>query len=247
MTTLTERQIAILKAVVEEYIETARPVSSDRLEKKYGLGVSPATIRNEMSDLVEAGYLQKSHVSSGRAPTPLGLKFYVHNLLRPQEVSVKDEVGIKERIWQHRQEKDRLIREATMELARRSGALSLAIGPDEEFYLAGLANILNFPEFWDIDLTQSLLSVLDNYSFWQNLINKEGEEMPVYVLLGDNANEVINLIEDLVSDIQVDNSTVDFDKEFSQNYDTLIRLVIEVIKLNYFDSFQRLVTNFQAQ
>ena len=186
MTTLTERQIAILKAVVEEYIETARPVSSDRLEKKYGLGVSPATIRNEMSDLVEAGYLQKSHVSSGRAPTPLGLKFYVHNLLRPQEVSVKDEVGIKERIWQHRQEKDRLIREATMELARRSGALSLAIGPDEEFYLAGLANILNFPEFWDIDLTQSLLSVLDNYSFWQNLINKEGEEMLVYVLLGED-------------------------------------------------------------
>ena len=67
------------------------------------------------------------------------------------------------------------------------------------------------------------------------------------LMSGDNANEVINLIEDLVSDIQVDNSTVDFDKEFSQNYDTLIRLVIEVIKLNYFDSFQRLVTNFQAQ
>ncbi|MBP8591455.1 hypothetical protein KBI33_03280 [Candidatus Shapirobacteria bacterium] len=186
MTTLTERQIAILKAVVEEYIETARPVSSDRLEKKYRLGISPATIRNEMSDLAEAGYLQKSHISSGRAPTSLGMKFYVRNLLKPQEVSVKDEAGIKERIWPHREERERLVREATMELARRSGVLSLTIGPDEEFYLAGLANILNFPEFWDIDLTQSLLSILDNYSFWRDLINKEGEEMPVYVLLGED-------------------------------------------------------------
>ena len=185
MTTLTERQIAILKAVVDEYVQTARPVSSDRLEKKYSLGVSPATIRNEMSDLAEAGYLQKSHISAGRVPTPLGLKFYVHNLLKPQEISVKDEAGIKERIWPHREAKERLIREATIELARRSGVLSLAIGPDEEFYLAGLANILNFPEFWDIDLTQSLLSVLDNYSFWQGVISKKGEEMPVYVLLGE--------------------------------------------------------------
>lgn len=68
------------------------------------------------------------------------------------------------------------------------------------------------------------------------------EEM-MKLLSGDNANEVVNLIQDLVADVQVDGSTIDFDFEFTQKYDALILLVVEIIKLNYFDSFQRLVTN----
>lgn len=69
----------------------------------------------------------------------------------------------------------------------------------------------------------------------------------VKLLSGENANEVINLIQDLVADVQVDGSAIDFDFEFTQKYDTLILLVIEVIKLNYFDSFQRLVTNLPKE
>lgn len=65
----------------------------------------------------------------------------------------------------------------------------------------------------------------------------------VKLLSDNNAEEVITLIQDLVADVQVDGSTIDFDFEFTQKYDALILLVIEVIKLNYFDSFQRLVTN----
>lgn len=65
----------------------------------------------------------------------------------------------------------------------------------------------------------------------------------VKLLSGNNAEEVITLIQDLVADVQVDGGNIDFDSEFSQKYDALILLVIEVIKLNYFDSFQRLVTN----
>lgn len=79
--------------------------------------------------------------------------------------------------------------------------------------------------------------------------DKNDEELISQVtglMSGENADEVIRLIEDLVSTVQVDNSNIDFDKEFSQSYDTLIILVVEVIKLNYLDSFQRLVTNFQA-
>ena len=69
----------------------------------------------------------------------------------------------------------------------------------------------------------------------------------VKLLSGENANEVINLIQDLVADVQVDGSVIDFDFEFTQKYDALILLVIEVIKLNYFDSFQRLVTNLPKE
>lgn len=63
------------------------------------------------------------------------------------------------------------------------------------------------------------------------------------LLSGNNAEEVITLIQELVADVQVEGSSIDFDFEFAQKYDALIMLVIEVIKLNYFDSFQRLVTN----
>ena len=74
---------------------------------------------------------------------------------------------------------------------------------------------------------------------------KEGDvaEQLMSILSGDNAKEVEQLIYEMVEHIQVNNSSVDFDFEFAQNYDALILLFIEVIKLNYFDSFQRLVTN----
>ena len=65
---LTQRQIEILKCIVKEYIDSAEPVGSETIEKKFDLGVSPATIRNEMAAMVKTGYLGKTHSSSGRIP-----------------------------------------------------------------------------------------------------------------------------------------------------------------------------------
>ena len=79
---LTSRQIQILKSLIEEYIETAEPVGSETLEKKHNLSASPATIRNEMVRLTELGYLKKPHTSAGRIPTPMGMKFYVKQLMK---------------------------------------------------------------------------------------------------------------------------------------------------------------------
>ena len=80
VTDLTPRQIQILKAIIDEYIATAEAVGSETLEKKHSLGVSPATIRNEMVRLTELGMLSQPHTSSGRAPTPIALKYYVDQL-----------------------------------------------------------------------------------------------------------------------------------------------------------------------
>ena len=68
---LTPRQVTILKAIIEEFITTAEGVGSETLDKKYNLGVSPATIRNEMVRLSDMKLLKQSHTSAGRAPTPL--------------------------------------------------------------------------------------------------------------------------------------------------------------------------------
>ena len=77
--------------------------------------------------------------------------------------------------------------------------------------------------------------------------DEEVVDQLVTLLTGENAKEVEQLIIDMVSDVQVNNSSIDFDNEFTQNYDSLILLFVEVVKLNYLDSFQRLVTNLPKE
>lgn len=85
---LGERQKDILKAIIEEYIKTARPVSSKSLCKKFK--VSSATIRNDMLDLENLGYLEKQHISSGRIPSEAGYRYYVDHLMEPKKISGED-------------------------------------------------------------------------------------------------------------------------------------------------------------
>lgn len=79
---LDKRKSAILKALIEDYIETAEPVGSRTIAKKCDIGLSSATIRNEMSDLEEMGYLAQPHASAGRIPSNMGYRLYVDNLIR---------------------------------------------------------------------------------------------------------------------------------------------------------------------
>lgn len=175
---LDERQTKILKSIVDEYIETALPVGSQTIEKKYNIGVSPATIRHEMVELTEGGFLKKVHSSSGRVPTPIALKYYVSNLMKEQDLSLSEEVSVKEKVWDYRNEFDKLLREMTRELALRTKKLAVASTDKGEVYSAGVANILDSPEFFDIDLTRALLAHLDEADYWRKLIEKmSGEEM----------------------------------------------------------------------
>jgi heat-inducible transcriptional repressor len=182
---LTERQIKILKAIVEDYMETGEPVGSESLEKKYELGVSPATIRNEMVKLTEAGYLRQPHTSAGRIPTKQAFKLYVSQLMREKELSVAEEVAAKEKIWDSRFDFDRLMHEAVKALAYQSKALALAEVEGGEVYHAGYANILELPEFYDIDVTRTILSILDETEEVRKLFSRCFGEGPVHLLLGD--------------------------------------------------------------
>src|SRR6187551_3498970 len=79
---LSERELRVLEAVVQTYIETAEPAGSQTIARKFGLGVSPATIRNTMSDLEDKGYLFHPHTSAGRVPTDMAYRVYVDSLMR---------------------------------------------------------------------------------------------------------------------------------------------------------------------
>src|SRR3990172_4218401 len=123
---LSARQTQILKSLIDEYITTAEPVGSESLEKKYSLGVSPATVRNEMFALTRNGYLRQPHTSAGRIPTPRAMKFYIDQLMEEKQMSVAEEVKAKEEVVGARQDISVLLDEATHELAHITKSLSVA-------------------------------------------------------------------------------------------------------------------------
>ncbi|RJQ35901.1 hypothetical protein C4559_06085 [Candidatus Microgenomates bacterium] len=184
---LTQRQIEILKSLVEEYIETADAVGSETLEKKHNLNASPATIRNEMVGLTKLGYLKKTHSSSGRVPTPAGMKFYVKQLMKEKELSVAEEVAVKEKLWDHREKTQDFLKHVTKALADKTKTLAVVTTDEGDYYCCGYSNILEMPEFFDIDITKSLFAGMDeNDFFFSNLFSKILEGEDIHIFLGED-------------------------------------------------------------
>lgn len=103
---ISERKKKILAAVVEEYIRTAEPVGSKAIAATAGLGCSSATIRNELAELVNMGYLEQPHTSAGRVPTPMGYRMYVNELMEMQKLSLEETEDINRRLNVKLQELD---------------------------------------------------------------------------------------------------------------------------------------------
>ena len=184
MDDLSPRQIDILRTIIQEYTETGEPVGSEILEKKYKLGVSPATVRNEMVGLAKKGYLKKTHFSSGRVPSAIGFRFYINRLMKTKDLSTTDEVSYKNSIWDERSESHRLLQQATKVLAEKTGLLSLSATNLGDVYYAGIGNLLNKPEFLNLDLSKNLFDLLDQVNYWERILDKfyRVEEEIMYML-----------------------------------------------------------------
>lgn len=186
MTDLSDRQINILKTVVEEYTKTAEPVGSETLDRKYNLGISPATIRNEMAYLSDLGYLKQPHTSAGRIPTPIAVKLYISEMMRERNLTVAEEVSAKEKIWDKRHDIDEILRSATYELARRTGNIGVAVTEELKMYHSGTSHILDLPEFYDIDVTRTVLSLLDEAEQLMDIFRRSHSIHEIHILLGDD-------------------------------------------------------------
>lgn len=123
------RKKKILQAIVEEYINTAEPVSSGSIVKKYGLDFSSATIRNEMVNLEKVGYLEKPHTSSGRIPSAKGYRLYVNELLNDQNISIDEIKYIQSKLETRVNEIEELTKIATSTLSDITHYTTVAIGP----------------------------------------------------------------------------------------------------------------------
>lgn len=185
MNDLTQRQVQILKSLIEEYIETAEAVGSETLEKKHNLAASPATIRNEMAELEKRGYLKKPHTSAGRVPTSKAMKFYVKQLMKEKELSVAEEVRLKEQVWDFRESEGACLRKIVRALAGKTKTLAIVTTHQGDIFIAGHANILDMPEFYDIDMTKNLLTALDEFETLDNIFDNLNNEEEIHILMED--------------------------------------------------------------
>lgn len=129
---LDERKMLVLRAIVDDYIQTAEPVGSRSIARRHKLGVSPATIRNEMADLEETGYLQQPHISAGRIPSDKGYRFYVDMLMEPHAVTLEEMERVSGEIINYYREMDRLVQEASKLLSALTQSISVVIAPPVE-------------------------------------------------------------------------------------------------------------------
>ena len=127
---LTNRQLLILQVTVDDFIDTAQPVGSRQLSKKEEVPFSPATIRNEMADLEDMGYLEKTHTSSGRVPSEKGYRYYVDNLLTPQMVSKEEIKQIRSVFEERKVETEQIIRKSANILSELTSYTSIMLGLD---------------------------------------------------------------------------------------------------------------------
>jgi heat-inducible transcriptional repressor len=131
MEKLPERQENILGLIIREYIDTVGPVSSKVLVEKYNLGVSSATVRNEMVTLTELGYLRQPHTSAGREPTEEGYRYFVQRIVGENELPLAERRTISHQFYQARKDVDEWMRLAASVLAHHAHGASLVTPPHQ--------------------------------------------------------------------------------------------------------------------
>ena len=219
---LDDRKKKVLQAIVEEYINTAEPVSSNSLTNSYGLNYSSATIRNEMADLEKNGYLDKTHTSSGRIPSAKGYRYYVDELLNENDISIEEIKYISEKLETKVNEIEDLTKIAANTISEVTHYTTVSIAPkantqiieDIKFILLGsrmmMAVILTDNGMiketvikFDEDVNQKQIETM-NYMFNNKLKGEPLEtiDRPLEEYLYDEMTYSVNVIKPVIEQIK---------------------------------------------
>lgn len=178
---MTDRQAAILAAIVEQYAEVAAPVGSVTLAKLFN--VSSATIRAEMARLEDTGFITQPHTSAGRIPTDKGYRYYVNTVTldshEPAEMD-RSARAIQARVHNHGSRADKAITSAVDSLVELTHNLGLATIGDQ-LYMSGIGNLFSQPEFASGRHVQAVASLLDNLQPW---LREAAPNEPLNVFIG---------------------------------------------------------------
>ena len=176
---MTDRQVEILRAIVEQYAEVASPVGSSLLAKVFN--VSSATIRAEMAELERLSYISQPHTSAGRIPTDKGYRYYVNNISEStvSKHETRAEKALASRV-SHGGLPEQTIRNAVDTLVELTHHLGLdTIG--NRLYMSGLSNLFGQPEFMHPGQVQEVARLLDNLEPW---LHEAAPNKPLSVFIG---------------------------------------------------------------
>lgn len=182
---ITERQKSILMAIIDEFMRSADEVGSLSLLEKHNLGVSPATIRNEMVRLMDMGLLEKSHISSGRFPTDQAIRLYVSNVLNSSSLNPLITVEIRQGIFRERFSKESVLNAILRILSEETDSATYIL-IDGICRYWGISNLFKYEELRDWEKLQRIVNIFEDDSFLKNMMNKYSGN-GVSILIGEES------------------------------------------------------------
>lgn len=189
---LSERQRLILNAIVDDYIRSAEPVGSRSISKRGDVGYSPATIRNEMSDLEELGYLEQPHTSAGRIPSHKGYRYYVDNLVHVREMPKHEIQRLKLFFAERMQQQEEIIRLVAMALAEMTNYTSIVLEP--ELYNTSLKHMQIIP----LNEKQAVMIIVTDTGHVENKLLTLPQGIPV-----SEIEKVVNILNAKLSGVSL--------------------------------------------
>lgn len=227
---LSERKLRILQAIVGDFIRSAEPIGSRTLSKKYDMGISPATIRNEMSDLEEMGFLTHPHTSAGRVPSDKAYRLYVNNLMKRYELPEEEKKIIAEKLTKNVSELEKTIQHAASLLSELTSLTSFAITPNQE------ANQLKYVNFLPVDDRTVVLMIVTESGKVSNtaikLCNPYSEEHLTLMSKVMTYNYKGKTLSDIL--------TLDIIKSFESDIETMGKLM-ETIRPNFINTLENML------
>ena len=161
---LDERKRKILQAIIDDYVSTAEPIGSRTIARKYDLGISPATIRNEMADLELLGYLEQPHTSAGRIPAAKGYRFYVDSLMSTPAISENDVMLITNWYQTRARRIEEVFQETAKIISRMTRNVSLVLAP--QFGPA----VFKYLQFMPLDNSRVILAIVTDTGYVENKV-----------------------------------------------------------------------------
>lgn len=184
---LNKRKNRILKAIIDDYIDTAIPVGSRTIYKEYITDFSPATIRNEMADLEEEGLIEQPHTSAGRIPTDSGYRHFVDNIMKAKHLSIKEKELIQKVAYNIKQDFDDAQDSISRMFSELLDYLTVVVSHKKETpntSYSGMSHMIRQPEFKDIEKTRKIIEIIEHKESLTSLIDdyaKEKKEINVKI------------------------------------------------------------------
>lgn len=219
---IDKRKIMILEAIINDYISTGEPVGSRTIAKKYDLGVGSATIRNEMSDLEDMGYLEQPHTSSGRIPSSKGYRMYVDNLMQQSSLTFEEELLIKKYLIDSAMlEVDKIVKQASTLLSELTNLTCVVQTPSVNMSYIKSIQLLRIDEHNMLSVIITDNGVIKNHRIKVSKMPNDNELLAINKVIN---NRLINLSIDEIN-LEVINNL----KRDLSGYDDLFNAIVPAL------------------